>query len=287
MNNCLFTKFMGSVNNDNLPIFEPMAQVTLDAITKGGSMTMTSAQKEALNHFFYAIGAVDNNSLWGKVDMLFMPIIGVDKTKVILDYKREDNYMSINSSYIVAQPGAFEINVNTEPAIQFANPISALKMKNMGIFVLNALSANPYDCGITVTSAKKHAFGQRIDTSVVSKFGYPSSTFTPTISSFPTTFVGEENNIFGSLYNSTDTELTQRILTTAGDNEKSVLYSNEIFNGFDFTDGIPDASNKLRIAGFKQNFKMKMWILFNAGLTDAEVKKLSEAAHRLYDNFFA
>ena len=87
-NNCLVTKLRGTVNNPNLPVLEVMQQFTLDAITASGNSSMTDYQKWALNHFFYQIGAIDNNSLWAKVKYLAIPMICGDVNgKALRDYK--------------------------------------------------------------------------------------------------------------------------------------------------------------------------------------------------------
>lgn len=86
-NNCLVKKYKASVNNPNLPILETMQQFTLDAIAAGGNKSMTDAQKWALNHFFYQIGAIDNNGIWSKAGFVILPIIGANKNYHPYDYK--------------------------------------------------------------------------------------------------------------------------------------------------------------------------------------------------------
>lgn len=88
MANCLVTKLKAEVNNPDLPVFETMQQFTLDAIAASGNATMTDAQKLALNHFFYRIGAIDNNGIYAKLGGLFMPLICGDVlAKALVDYK--------------------------------------------------------------------------------------------------------------------------------------------------------------------------------------------------------
>lgn len=86
--NCLVTRLKAVVNNPNLPILETMQQVTLDAIAASGNTNMTDAQKSALNHFFYQIGAVSNSALWQKIGGIFLPMIcAKNNGTVITNYK--------------------------------------------------------------------------------------------------------------------------------------------------------------------------------------------------------
>lgn len=111
METCLVTRLKSSVNNPDLPIFETMQQVTLDAITRGGNMAMTDLQKWALNHFFYAIGAVGNTSTWAKVRTLLIPLIGVDKSHILVDHKEPSTTFG-NVTNIIDQPGALEYSAS-------------------------------------------------------------------------------------------------------------------------------------------------------------------------------
>lgn len=110
METCLKTKLKVEVNNPNLPILETMQQFTLDAITRGGNMTMTDEQKWALNHFFYQIGAISNNGLWLKIRTLLLPIIGNEKAKLGEDYRTSYKVLTITSQYVVDQIGALAVN---------------------------------------------------------------------------------------------------------------------------------------------------------------------------------
>lgn len=84
---CLVTRLKAVVNNPNLPILETMQQFTLDAITASGNSTMTDAQKWALNHFFYQMGAISNSELWQKIKFLGLPIICNDNlNKALTNY---------------------------------------------------------------------------------------------------------------------------------------------------------------------------------------------------------
>lgn len=75
-NNCLVTRLKAVVNDDSLPVIETMQQFTLDAIVASENNAMTESQKLALNHFFYAIGAVGNTGIYPKLSLLSLPMIG-------------------------------------------------------------------------------------------------------------------------------------------------------------------------------------------------------------------
>ena len=88
MENCLVTRLKAVVNNPDLPVLETMQQFTLDAIAASGNSSMTDAQKWALNHFFYQIGAIDNSGIFNKLYYLYMPIIcNQNLEKAFVDYK--------------------------------------------------------------------------------------------------------------------------------------------------------------------------------------------------------
>lgn len=99
-NNCLVTKLKAVVDNPNLPIFEEMQQFTLDAITASGNSSMTDDQKWALNHFFYAVGAINNPTLWAKVKYLAIPMICNDNdAKALRDYKNNSEISFSNGTW--------------------------------------------------------------------------------------------------------------------------------------------------------------------------------------------
>lgn len=88
MANCLVTKLKAEVSNPDLPILETMQQFTLDAIEASGNLSMSDEQKLALNHFFYQIGAIDNNGIYAKLGGLYLPIICGDALAyALVDYK--------------------------------------------------------------------------------------------------------------------------------------------------------------------------------------------------------
>lgn len=131
MENCLVTRLKAVVNNDSLPVLETMQQFTLDAIARSGNNTLTDEQKNALNHFFYQIGAVSNNELWQSIDNLFIPIIGANKEGVRQDYRTTGAYIN-NSNYIVDQAGFLEVTFggsNNATGINFTPLKSVLRYR--------------------------------------------------------------------------------------------------------------------------------------------------------------
>ena len=99
MKNCLVTKLSASADNPTLPVFETMEQFTLDAIVASGNNNMTDAQKVALNHFFYEIGAIDNDGIYSKLDFLYLPLIcNQNVSKAFVDYK--GSYTKESSSFV-------------------------------------------------------------------------------------------------------------------------------------------------------------------------------------------
>lgn len=100
MSKCVLKKLKVTFDNPNLPILETMQQFTLDAITASGNSSMTDAQKWALNHFFYQVGAIDSNTLWGKIDVLLLPMVcGQVLEKALVNYKGNIVEGPLNSQY--------------------------------------------------------------------------------------------------------------------------------------------------------------------------------------------
>lgn len=85
-NNCLVTRLKAVVNDDSLPVIETMQQFTLDAIAASGNNNMTDAQKWALNHFFYRIGAISNSGIYSKLQILGLPFIGTSVATALHNY---------------------------------------------------------------------------------------------------------------------------------------------------------------------------------------------------------
>ena len=134
MGNCLITKLKATVNNPDLPVIEIMQQLTLDAITRGGNMPMTEAQKYALNHFFYEIGAIENNSLWAKVRTLMLPLIGNGLNYVVQDYRHEGAAAATTS--IKDQVGALSTTSSqVRNNFNSSKPLVTLNVKNRAMII--------------------------------------------------------------------------------------------------------------------------------------------------------
>ena len=116
MENCLKTQLKAVVDNPNLPILETMQQFTLDAIVASGNSSMTDAQKWALNHFFYEIGAINESSIWEKVNLLLMPMLAVPTagytSNLVHDYKSKKTAI-YSQNYITGINGGLEVVFNS------------------------------------------------------------------------------------------------------------------------------------------------------------------------------
>lgn len=79
-----------------------LSQFTLDAIAASGKV-MTDEQKYAMEDFFTSIGAIDNNGIWAKLDKVYIPFIGADVTKGLVNYKDNnlDNTLNANNLTLV------------------------------------------------------------------------------------------------------------------------------------------------------------------------------------------
>lgn len=136
MENCLVKKYKAAVNNPNLPVLEIMQQITTDALTRGGNMTVSDAQKIALNHFFYEIGAVSENTLWSKVRTLMLPIIGNGNTYVVQDYRNTGS--AIDTTYIQDKAGALALTSgSSNKTINFnaSAPLKTISAKNTATII--------------------------------------------------------------------------------------------------------------------------------------------------------
>lgn len=138
MENCYWEKLKGSSNNPNLPDLETMQQFTLDAIAASGNDSMTDAQKWALNHFFYQIGAISESGVFSKLEILCLPFIGGTKNGALTDFAKELTAGSISGSVTFANGGFVASAANTNIAnYTFENQIDG----NFFVFLAGAKSA--------------------------------------------------------------------------------------------------------------------------------------------------
>lgn len=145
MGNCLVTKLKVSVNNPNLPVIETMQQFTLDAITASGNSSMTDTQKWALNHFFYEIGAIADNTLWSKVKCLLIPMIcGDNASTAFTDY--------VSNTVHAATPGdpdnAFTNHgINTTTSMAIGTTVFTGNSNDLSEVVATMLTGIPESAG--------------------------------------------------------------------------------------------------------------------------------------------
>lgn len=156
MGNCLVTKLKAAVNNPDLPIIETMQQFTLDAITASENVSMTDAQKLALNHFFYKIGAIDNNGIFAKLEILLLSFMCGTKEGALVDFAK-DHIVAGTSSSVTFSDGGFTGDVNNRTVGKYsiseiddnyfvfiASPVSAAKVSLVG-------TRNDNDCTMSAT----------------------------------------------------------------------------------------------------------------------------------------
>ena len=96
-----------------------LSQFTLNAIAASGK-TMTDEQKYALEDFFSSVGAIDNNGIWAKLDKVYIPFIGIDVTKGLMNYKTNNLDNTLNADNLTLVNGGVKVkgstNVTTENA---------------------------------------------------------------------------------------------------------------------------------------------------------------------------
>lgn len=111
MSTCLIKKLKAVVNNPDLPVIETMQQFTLDAIAASNNASMTDEQKYALNHFFYQIGAIQNNGIYAKMAYIGLPMIAGNVAGALNNYKGNlaytvsDDRVTFTNHHLVATVG--------------------------------------------------------------------------------------------------------------------------------------------------------------------------------------
>lgn len=104
----------------------PISDFTLAAITASGNSGMTDAEKEALDSFFMAVGAIDNNGIWSKLDKVYLPFIGGDVTYGLVNYKDNNKDATLNSSYMrLVKGGVKTVKTDANTTSAEANNIVA------------------------------------------------------------------------------------------------------------------------------------------------------------------
>lgn len=94
-----------------------LSQFTLDAIAASGKV-MTDEQKYAMEDFFTSIGAIDNNGIWAKLDKVYIPFIGADVTKGLMNYKNNNLDNTLNADNLTLVNGGVKVkgSSNLTPA---------------------------------------------------------------------------------------------------------------------------------------------------------------------------
>lgn len=114
MENCFVTKYGVVINNPNLPVLETMQQFTLDVIAASGNSSMTDAQKWALNHFFYQIGAISNSGIYTKLKVLSLPFISTSVATALKNYAPNgSNYTNLSNLISFNNQGLVSSDANT------------------------------------------------------------------------------------------------------------------------------------------------------------------------------
>lgn len=89
-----------------------LSKFTLDAIAASGKV-MTDEQKYALENFFSSVGAIDNNGIWAKLDKVYIPFIGADVTKGLINYKDNNLDNTLNSNNLTLVNGGVKVKGST------------------------------------------------------------------------------------------------------------------------------------------------------------------------------
>ena len=137
---CLVTKLKAVVNNDNLPVLNVLNDFTKEAILKSGNTGLSDDQKFALNSFFRTMGAFSNSTLWQKIDMLLLPIIGANGTPhLVVDYSGKHTMTA--TGYVVDQDGALETSGGAQVA-SIGSFASTYYLKGAGLLLSATLGTD-------------------------------------------------------------------------------------------------------------------------------------------------
>lgn len=116
-----------------------LSQFTLDAITASGKV-MTDKQKYAMEDFFKSIGAIDNNGIWAKLDKVYIPFIGADVTKGLVNYKDNNLDNTLNADTLTLVNGGVKVKGSSDLTPSDANNIVdnyVWNWDNKSVFILN------------------------------------------------------------------------------------------------------------------------------------------------------
>lgn len=116
-----------------------LSQFTLDAIAASGKV-MTDEQKYAMEDFFTSIGAIDNNGIWAKLDKIYIPFIGADVTKGLMNYKTNNLDNTLNADNLTLVNGGVKVKGSSNLTPADANNVVDNYVWNWdskSVFVLN------------------------------------------------------------------------------------------------------------------------------------------------------
>ena len=99
-----------------------LSKFTLDAIAASGKV-MTDEQKYAMEYFFTSIGAIDNNGIWAKLDKVYIPFIGADVTKGLVNYKDNNLDNTLNADNLTLVNGGVKVKGSSDLTPSDANNV--------------------------------------------------------------------------------------------------------------------------------------------------------------------
>ena len=116
-----------------------LSKFTLDAIAASGK-EMTDEQKYALEDFFSSVGAIDNSGIWAKLDKVYIPFIGIDVTKGLVNYKDNNLDNTLNADNLTLINGGVKVKGETNVTTADANNAVdnyVWNWANKSVFTLN------------------------------------------------------------------------------------------------------------------------------------------------------
>lgn len=278
-NNCLVTRLKAVVNDDTLPVIETMQQFTLDAIAASGNSSMTDAQKYALNHAFYMLGAIGNTELWQKIDYLFLPTIGASLDYFRYDYKNSVNGLNtLGTVKFTDTHGGLEALRGTQ-WVNFANTNTRVNSERGALFtsLLNGYSEPlNIETRLTYSDDKDLRFlasngSNNCQAGVQSGQNYNLRDDTGTYNSILV-------NIKGAPYSLSTVD------GIMGDVAGNTVKATNEYNSGSYVDTTSKTISYIRLS-IDSSKPIGIIALFGAALTDAEISKVFAAAKALNDAF--
>lgn len=268
MKKCLVTRLKATVNDDSLPVIETMQQFTLDAIAASGNNNMTDAQKWALNHFFYSIGAISNSGIYSKLQVLGLPFIGTSMDTALHNYIVGGASPVSLDGRATFSDGVISTNLSTGGIIVCKYPISG---KDNNAFQL-VFGTDFFNTRVTGENRNYPA-------------AYNDSTRRAYLSASPyTQFANVAQYVFAetvtaniiafNISNSNDIKICYSVDDNTNIITPSVLNTSELL-GEDITEYSPLAESRTKLKGFA----------YGSGLTDDEALAFTQAYNTLIQEF--